>query len=81
MPNILSQAVKTVVRDPAYTSDMAATKMGYGPGRPITTIPRRKQICSSGSRIFYKTLFLTGELQAEVRFLMRQTQCKNPLEV
>ena len=28
MPNILSRAVKTIVGDIAYTSDMAATKMG-----------------------------------------------------
>jgi len=54
MPNILSRSVKTFVGDPAHTSNMAAAKMGYGPGRPITTIPRRKQICSSSSRIFYK---------------------------
>ena len=54
MPNILSRTVKTIVRDLAYNSDMAATKMGYGPSQTITTIPRRKQIHSSGSRIFYK---------------------------
>jgi len=36
MPNILSRAVKYIVGDPAYTSDMAAAKMGHGPGRPIT---------------------------------------------
>ena len=54
MPNNLSKTVKTIVGDPAYTSDMAATTMGYGPGWPITTIPRKKQIHSSGSRIFYK---------------------------
>ena len=54
MPNFLSRTVKTIGGDPAYTSDMAAVKMGDGPGWTITSIPRRKQIRSSGSRIFHK---------------------------
>ena len=43
----------------------------------ILTVDNGKQFDSEKAC----TLFLIGELQAEVRFLTRQAQCKNPLEV